>query len=674
MRVVCLFFCLAVVYPSFLLADFVDVRAGDVDGLRDAILAANAGQGPKLIIIIPGPNGETEFEFDDTSPGYQSALPDVTSEIIIQRDWDFPGKVSFTTSLGKSGEFRLFKVTGGGNLDLSGMEVKSFGSPGADGGAILVEGDAKLSASSMRFEGNSAGRNGGAVAATGRADVTFSHVQIRDNSARNVGGGISLQDRATGLLAFSILSENRASVFGCDVNVNSSGIYRDSGNTFAISSSALTSSCGNVIIENPLGVILVKCSSLGSMDDAIDSTDKVRFLTTLLGSPQAQRIESSDSGGARPQAICNDFGSNAFTSLGYNISADHSCGLNQPTDLPGTDPLVERNADGVPIPSEDSPAIDGGAVEALVIGDEDFASLPCGYVDLLGTARPQDGDGDGVFECDIGAVERAGAGAVSDGHSGAFFNASRDGEGTYVEILNDQTAVVYTFTYRPDGSGPAWFIGVGRIEGNAIVIDDLLRPVGTSFGEAFDPDDVVFSPIGGMSMVFPDCAAASPGGNVAYSGEPGLGYEGLITRAARLSNITGCGSETPNPRAGLSGSYYDPARDGEGIIVEWLTSGEVLVVFFTFDQDGNQLWLLGIGTPDGNSVTMDALYASTYTRWGSGFVPAEVTISNWGSFSLTWTRCNGVSFEYSSTVPGFGSATRDYQRLSKLHNTECPSF
>ena len=195
-------------------------------------------------------------------------------------------------------------------------------------------------------------------------------------------------------------------------------------------------------------------------------------------------------------------------------------------------------------------------------------------------------------------------------------------------------------------------------------------------GDDFDKDEIDFTPIGGMSMVFPDCMAAAPGGNIAYSGDIELGYGGLISRATRLSNITGCGgiANPPNPKAGLSGSYYAPARNGEGIVVEWLDNGDVLVIFYTYDQNDNQFWVLGIATPDGNTVTMEALYPSAFTAWGRAFNPNDITLASWGTFTLTWTECNAVVFEYASTVPGFGSATRNYNRLTTLSGTACPEF
>ena len=251
--------------------------------------------------------------------------------------------------------------------------------------------------------------------------------------------------------------------------------------------------------------------------------------------------------------------------------------------------------------------------------------MPCGYKDLLGTARPQDANGDGEFECDRGAVELQGQGEVLPQHSAVFYNPERNGEGNYVEILDNGLAVVYTFTYNPAGDGPAWFIGAGKYQDNQIVMDDLLRPVGARFGDGFDPADIDFTPAGSMSMVFSDCASSTPGGSIAYTGEEGLGFEGLLTRATRLSTILGCSDEVPSPNAGLSGSWYDPARNGEGLIIEWLSGDQVLAVFFTYDPDGNQFWVVGQGTADGNSVTMDALYPVAFTPWGRNFNADDIT-------------------------------------------------
>jgi hypothetical protein len=161
---------------------------------------------------------------------------------------------------------------------------------------------------------------------------------------------------------------------------------------------------------------------------------------------------------------------------------------------------------------------------------------------------------------------------------------------------------------------------------------------------------------------------------VAFTGDEDLGYEALLTRSTRLAHITGCGTETPVPNAGLSGSFFDPARNGEGLIVEWLTNGDVLVVFFTYDTEGNQLWLFGQAPSNGKAVTLTALYPTAFTPWGRGFDADDVSLESWGTFTLTWTDCNSMTFEYNSTVEGYGSGTRNYTRLSTLAGVTCPAF
>ena len=84
------------------------------------------------------------------------------------------------------------------------------------------------------------------------------------------------------------------------------------------------------------------------------------------------------------------------------------------------------------------------------------------------------------------------------------------------------------------------------------------------------------------------------------------------------------------------------------------------------------MWLFETGIPAGNTVTTDAFYPTGLSKWGSGFNPADVIVTPWGSMTLTYTDCNNLMFSYNSTIPGFGSATRSYTRLSTLKDVECP--
>ena len=95
---------------------------------------------------------------------------------------------------------------------------------------------------------------------------------------------------------------------------------------------------------------------------------------------------------------------------------------------------------------------------------------------------------------------------------------------------------------------------------------------------------------------------------------------------------------------------------------------------FTFDLEGNQMWVLGTGMPDGNTVEIDALYPATSTGWGEDFDPDEISLESWGTLELEYTGCGGLIFRYASTVAGYGSGEHEYIRLSNLDGLECAPF
>ena len=88
----------------------------------------------------------------------------------------------------------------------------------------------------------------------------------------------------------------------------------------------------------------------------------------------------------------------AILTLGYNIDDGESCGLIAPGDLPNTDPGLGTPTSGTfvyPLVAG-SPAIDAGN------------NGHCPATDQRGAPRLTDGNGDGVFGCDIGAYEAPG--------------------------------------------------------------------------------------------------------------------------------------------------------------------------------------------------------------------------------------------------------------------------
>ncbi|MDT8438720.1 MAG: hypothetical protein RQ729_06915 [Wenzhouxiangellaceae bacterium] len=104
--------------------------------------------------------------------------------------------------------------------------------------------------------------------------------------------------------------------------------------------------------------------------------------------------------------------------------------------------------------------------------------------------------------------------------SGAWFDPERSGEGFLIEFIPDGNALVYWFTYRPDGSGlQAWMMGVGTVEVPVnmpigpsdpelrlavIEVEEMVQPTGGVFGPAFDPDAIERESWGRVRLEFSD--------------------------------------------------------------------------------------------------------------------------------------------------------------------------
>ncbi|HVS12734.1 MAG TPA: CSLREA domain-containing protein [Thermoanaerobaculia bacterium] len=245
-----------------------------------------------------------------------------------------------------------------GNLTLSNSVVIG-NTANSDGGGINNS-SGTVSLLDTTVSGNDAGRDGGGVNSSS-ATTTLEQVTLSGNTAVVDGGGIQISDGTVTVLNSTI-----------------------SGNTAADQGGGLFKTGGTVTLTN----VTVNSNGATEAGGGIFQTGGTITLANTI-------VANSTSGG--------DCAGGAPISSGGNLDTDGSCALVAAGDLPNTDPILGLLANnGGPTLTHallsGSPAIDAGAEGA------------CPAVDQRGVTRPQDGDGDTLAACDIGAFELEGGG------------------------------------------------------------------------------------------------------------------------------------------------------------------------------------------------------------------------------------------------------------------------
>lgn len=267
---------------------------------------------------------------------------------------------------------------------------------------------------------------------------------------------------------------------------------------------------------------------------------------------------------------------------------------------------------------------------------------------------------------------------VKAGQSGAWFDPSHDGEGFFLQVLSDTQAVVYWFTYDNNGD-QLWMTGVGEIDGEKIEFPELVSPEGGKFGPDFDPSEVSQPVWGSLRFKFSDCDNAV----VEYDGPKAYGKGELDV--VRLTSIWGLGCRgeyTPTVstgigflNAGFSGSWFDIDHNGEGFVIEILNETTADVMWFTYDTQGNPVWIAAIGAIVGTTIFIDDFQVSSGPVFGSDYDPEDVVREHWGEGLFNFTSCgeDGIAgtMQY-VPPPDFGSeGGQSLYRSTAIAGVEC---
>lgn len=123
--------------------------------------------------------------------------------------------------------------------------------------------------------------------------------------------------------------------------------------------------------------------------------------------------------------------------------------------------------------------------------------------------------------------------------------------------------------------------------------------------------------------------------------------------------------------SGLSGTWFNPGRDGEGFTIDVLEDGRVVVAWLTYDSAGLQTWLTGVGEVGDTGEVEVELQITQGPSFGSGYDSADLDRTVWGTARLGFTACDRGSVSWTPVAPGFEPGSLELVRLTGVAGRNC---
>lgn len=166
---------------------------------------------------------------------------------------------------------------------------------------------------------------------------------------------------------------------------------------------------------------------------------------------------------------------------------------------------------------------------------------------------------------------------INQYHSGSWWNSSQSGHGFSIEVLDENTVLIYWYVYNPDGSS-TFLLAVAEISGNSATGTTYYYS-GMRFGD-FDPNDVNEQVWGTVTITFHSCDSATLqySSTLSYNGDPFGSGQIPLTRLVSIDKMQ-CSN---SPYAGLyQGNFFSDATQqiipGVALLVP---NGDVVAVSY----------------------------------------------------------------------------------------------
>ena len=122
---------------------------------------------------------------------------------------------------------------------------------------------------------------------------------------------------------------------------------------------------------------------------------------------------------------------------------------------------------------------------------------------------------------------------------------------------------------------------------------------------------------------------------------------------------------------GMNGVWYDRAANGHYVTIQRVHDDDTaLVIWDTFDRNGNQAWIYGVGHVSGKHISIQ-MSQNLGGRLQAGGPPTGSSVHPWGTVEIDLASCTSGTLRYQSSIPTFGSGQFPLDRLAYVSAFGC---
>ena len=148
----------------------------------------------------------------------------------------------------------------------------------------------------------------------------------------------------------------------------------------------------------------------------------------------------------------------------------------------------------------------------------------------------------------------------------------------------------------------------------------------------------------------------------------GIDYEAQYLSQSEVDAILGEPSSMTADMA--DGSWMVSGHNGEGVIIDITVDGKFVMYWYTYDGEGNQMWLAGVANESSEAHVHLTLNRYTGPIFGSDFNSDDRVEELWGEVNINFRDCSVADFEYDS-ITGFGSGHLEIERIYYVAGSMC---